>query len=341
MVPHGRYRGRVARPEARYAPVELSPLSLVANAIAAVMLALVLLIAVTPAMPVYGPYLTMGRHRHGAAEQITSLTSANSAANFLTAVADMTINVIELAAGNYNWQAVVVPTDRTARPLTIRPALGATLNFIGPASSNGIIFQIGDGTHTPKWITFDGHDRLGGGAWVFKDFLLAQSGVFEPRGSDHITLRNLTFQNLDRDAGFTTNPNQSWIMYASGAGTGFNDNLVVENCLLSAPATSKNISAFAIQSSGTFGTVTIRNITGMTNYDFGLYCERQIANIDVHDWTMVNVRDPAGPYSMRLASAAVSMAGAIYNITGTGGCGPYGDGHTGGGVVTTSNISLA
>src|SRR6185503_4104204 len=118
-----------------------------------------------------------------------------------------------------DWQNVVITTDRTSAPLTIRPALGATVNFVGPATTTGIIFQIGSSAaNKAKWITFNGQDSAGGGAMVFKDFLLAQSGVFEPRSSDHCSFINLTFDNIGQDTGVAGHAAfKSWIFYISGA----------------------------------------------------------------------------------------------------------------------------
>ena len=57
-------------------------------------------------------------------------------AEFLSLVADMTVDVIEFAAGTYAWSTSNIRQNRSSRPLTIRPAQGANVTFdLGGASS--------------------------------------------------------------------------------------------------------------------------------------------------------------------------------------------------------------
>ena len=270
-------------------------------------------------------------------EVVAPLTSANTSAQFLTKCADMTIDAIELAAGNYTWQNVILGAsaalDRTSRPLTVRPAVGATVNFVGPASSTGIIFQIGSSsTNKVQYVTFDGRDKNGGGAMIFKDFAIASSGVFEPRSSDHCTFQYLTFTNLARDHAFAPNPYNSWCFYMSGSGGGSNDHLLIDRCTFNAPAVSRDIACMQIASSGSHGTITITNVLALTNYNYAFYDERPTTSITLDTWTMTNSGNAATPASIRFVGA-VSIAGSYSNITATS-CNPLSDTHSGGGTVT-------
>lgn len=284
---------------------------------------------------------TFGNSGGGAPIVSFQLTNASTKATFLAKCADMTLDEIWLAAGDYvspQWEDIEVNVDRTARPLTIRVAPNANVTFSGPAGTTGSIFWLGQASFT-KWITFDGHDASGGGSWTFRNFLIASSGVFEPRGTDHCTFKNLTFQNLGRDGVFAPNPRNSWCFYISGAGAGGNTNLLIDRCTFKAPAVSRDISCIQIASSGSHSNITITNVLEMTNYSYGIYDERPTTNLQINGVVMVNTGDGSGPASINM-TGAVNISGTIQNVTGTGGCLPYRDVHSGGGVINTANISI-
>jgi hypothetical protein len=246
----------------------------------------------------------------GGGGTVAILTSSDTKATFLARVADMSLDAIELAAGPYSWQDVRINVDRTARPLTIRPVAGAVVNFVGPATTSGKLFILGS-TSLAKYVTFDGSP----GAMVFRDFALAQSGVFEPMGTDHCTFKSLTFQNIARDAAYSDQPYKSWCFYISGAGAGGNDHLLIDNCAFKAPAASRGISAIQIASSGSHGEITITNVTEMTNYDYALYAERPISALTLDAWTMTNTGNHPTPASIRFTAASVN--GTYRNIHAT------------------------
>lgn len=261
---------------------------------------------------------------------VETLTSANTSADLLAAMAAATQDIIELEDGDYDWQDVEINVDRTARPLTIRPALGATVNFVGPGTESGIIFSLGT-TSLAKYITFDGHDSAGGGAMVFRDFELAQSGVFELRGTRNCTFRNLTFDNIGRHAGFSDQPYKSWLFYISDAdGVGGNQDLIIEDLLALAPAVNRDISLIQIASSGSHSNITIRRIEA-TEYHYVFYDERPTTNIVLNDWTITDSGHSPGPFSIRF-TGAVAQSGSYSNIVATG-SDPYADAHSGGGTI--------
>jgi hypothetical protein len=239
---------------------------------------------------------------------VSRLTSSDTKAAFLAQTTNMAIDVIELAGGTYTWQDVQINVDRTARPLTIRPVAGATVNFVGPATSSGQIFGLGSSTLT-KYITFDGSP----GAMVFKDFALASSGVFEPMGTDHCTFKYLTFQNLSRDRAWAPQPYHSWCFYISGAGSGGNDHLLIDHCTFKAPAYNRDISCMQVASSGTHGAITITNVLEMTGYDYGFYAEQPTSSLILDMWTMNNV----GNLGTSIRFTAANINGSYSNIHAT------------------------
>lgn len=250
---------------------------------------------------------------------VTTLSSSNTKAQFLTKVADMTIDVIELTSGTYTWQDVHVDTDRTARPLTIRPALGATCNFVGPATTTGIVFSFGHVSFA-RHITMDG--RPGGtgdgSGFIFKDMDIPQAGVIECRGATDCTFKYLTFQNLSRDlsGGATPAAYKSWCFYISGAGAGNCDDIIVDNCWFKAPAVYRDYSGIQVASSGSHGTVTISNVREMTNYHYAFAADVPITNLVLENWVMTDCGRTANASSIRILSGT-DVDGSYTNIDAT------------------------
>jgi hypothetical protein len=264
------------------------------------------------------------------------MTPASDQNAFRANVADLSIDEIDLAGGIYTWQYVVITTDRTSRPLTIGCVAGATVDFVGPATSEGIIFQFGSSESAqgpaPKAITVDG----AGCTFRFRDFALASSGAIEVRGSDRLTFKNLIFSNLRRDPAHAPAPRHSWLFYISGGWTGTNDNLIIDHITALAPAVSRDISGIQLDSSGSNGNITV-TASSFTNYDYVFFDARPTTNLFVDGLTISNSGDPGGPSSIRI-NGPFSIAGKVQNCTALMSS-RFLDDHTGGGVVTTSGLS--
>lgn len=257
---------------------------------------------------------------------ILTLTAANSVADMEAAVRNMTIDVIELSdvAGNFHWQHVDCSVDRSSRPLWIRPALGSTVRFTGPATTSGIIFMVGQ-TVLTKNVTFDG--RPGGlgtsSGWWFQDIALAQSGVIEPRGTLDCTFAYLTFSNLSRNLSVPGSAEyKAWCFYISAAGSGSNDNLLIDHCWFKAPAVNRDVSCMTIGSSGSHGTITITNVEELDGYHYALavgFGGVPVANLVLDTWTMTDTGRVSNSSSIRIASDPGSVTDGTYsNIHATG-----------------------
>ncbi len=251
------------------------------------------------------------------ASTIATISPTATKTQLLTAIANLSYDVIEITSGTTTWQDVHIDVDRTANPLTIRPALGATVNFVGPATTTGIILSFGH-VSMAKHITLDG--RPGGtgtgSGLIFRDIALAQSGVIEVRGSDYLTFRNLTFQNLTRDLAVPgTAEYKSYCFYISGAGAGNNDNLVLDYCWFKAPSVYRDVSCLQIASSGSHGNVTMSNVQEMTNYHYGLSVDVPVSNLVLENWVMTDTGRTASASSIRIFPVTVN--GSYTNIDAT------------------------
>jgi hypothetical protein len=154
----------------------------------------------TPTLPSPTPVVTPAP-----TASVRRVDSTISPSAFSSLASDMSIDVIEMAAGSYHrWRDAYLNVDRTSRPLTIRPAPGATVTF--DAASDGsygdAAFPIG-GAH----ITIDGS----GGRFVFAHYLLAQDGLFRFVGGRFITVRGVTAHNI---AGNTTSATEQAAHFA-------------------------------------------------------------------------------------------------------------------------------
>lgn len=225
----------------------------------------------------------------------------------MSALADNTVDVIELAAGTYSWDGVQINVDRTSRPLMIRPASGATVTFVGSGSASGGVFFFGYSSPT-KWITMDG--------FTFDGITLGQAGVFEIRSSDHLTLKNMTFKNLKR-GGNSDKPYKSWVAYVSmGSGIRNNDHLLLDNWTMLAPTVSRDVSAIQIASSSlTNGSIRITNMS-LVDYAYAFYGEVPTTDLVLDGWTLTNVGNHTTPASVRFTADPIS--GTYRNIHATG-----------------------
>lgn len=139
----------------------------------------------------------------------THLTNANTAADFVAAVNDMTIDVIELAAGTYAWKGIRLDKDRTARPLTVKPAAGATVIFDGTGLGTNIneIFLIGF-VSTCRYINFDGS----AGRFKFQNWSISQTGLVHPYEAHHFGFSHVDVRSITGPGTFS-----EWGVYVSNA----------------------------------------------------------------------------------------------------------------------------
>ena len=134
---------------------------------------------------------------------VATLGPSTTSAQLLAKMADMTIDVIELTAGTYS--ALTNPTyvdgiDRTSRPLTIRPASGATVIIPGgtrPAFYFGLSSKVS--YTTMPGLTLSGFN-----------FSATDDGILWTGWVDHLTLNSMIVTNV-----LGATPYMSWALYIS------------------------------------------------------------------------------------------------------------------------------
>ena len=243
---------------------------------------------------------------------ILQLGPTNTKAEFIAACNNMGIDVIELLDGTYDWQHVEIDVDRTGRPLTIKAAPGATCTFVGPATTSGIIFLLGENVLT-KNVHF--YDPLG--QIIFDGIALAQSGVFEPRGTVNCSFIGMRFRNLSQDTGVSGHAAyKSWCFYISGAGSGNNDELLIEGTFFEPPATDKDVSCIQIASSGSHGTIWLRDLS-IDSYFYGIAVDVPVANLIIDGIDLVDTgsESPITEASIRFFAANINGYYANVSLT--------------------------
>ena len=222
----------------------------------------------------------------------------------------MGIDAIEMVGGTYRWDNVSIGVDRTARPLTVRPAADGTVTFAGNGSTTGSGILNFGATAAAKWITFDG---VAPGGFTFDSVSLAQVGVLSIRSSDHLTLRNMTFRNLVRDTAWAPKAYTSWAAYISTAGGRANSNLTLDHWTMTAPAVRRGVSF--IQTDSSTATNTSIHLTNMTvtGADYAFYGGVPATDLVLDNWTIVDCGENGS--SVRFANG--SESGRYSNLHAT------------------------
>lgn len=142
---------------------------------------------------------------------VRTLTSASTSADFAAAIADMSLDVIEFAAGTYSGWHTYVRQSRAARPLTIRPVAGAAVVFEDSAGSAGGAGWLylganvglpGVPTEATDYITID--CAYAGGSITVQDYDIGATGVIYTGWIDQITINDLVVRDITGVAGGTT-----------------------------------------------------------------------------------------------------------------------------------------
>jgi len=164
-------------------------------------------------------------HLVGPNPVIKQFTTAMSQSDFATMVADMTIDVIEMAAGTYqDWHLCYLDVDRSTRPLLIRPAPGAAVVWDGTTdmSTDGV-FTFGSVT-VAKYITFDPEGT--GGSFTIQNYNIGETGLVNPENCQHITVNGFRIRSCNDSA---NSGSTRWVVYCKSNGTAGPSDLMMDD----------------------------------------------------------------------------------------------------------------
>lgn len=233
----------------------------------------------------------------------------NTAAAFLSLVANMTYDAIEIAGGTYTWDGVHIDVDRSSRPLTVRPRSGEIVTFVGDGATSEGIFFLGYNSYT-AYITFDG---IIDGGFQFTGMELAAAGIWEVRSSSHVTIAHCRYTNIRRSTtiGDDPQPYKTWMFYISmGSGVRNNADLWIHHQKVDRPTINRN-HAFANNGSSTLvnGDIKIGPGIDLTGVTYAFYGD--VANtghtLTLDGWTLNDCGWSGDPSSIRFTAKVINV----------------------------------
>ncbi len=220
------------------------------------------------------------------------LSPTATAAQFLAAIAEPSTDVLELAAGTYRPGIIYLNVDRS-RPLTIRPAAGATVVFAG-------------GTRPAFYMGLGGvAGRITLSNIVFDGFAMGPDGIVWLGNCHDITLTGITVRNSVGTAGF------SWALYVSTDGGSGPRNVTADNWTVDGGG--RTLGGLAIGHTPAAQGVTARHWT-VRNASYAIYSATPATGVHIDDWTI----DSSGLTTFDYLSVVFEQtAGDIRNVRAT------------------------
>lgn len=249
-------------------------------------------------------------------EKVVKLGPGDTQSAFLAAANDMTVDVIELAGGDYTWDKIRLDVDRTARPLKVRGTAGT--RFVSAGNTSEGVFFLGL-TKVAKHITFSD--------LAFDNILLSQAGVFEFRASAYCSLKRITMTNLRRDPQWSDKAGKTWGVYLSGQGSGAagNKHFIGEDISVS-PKAYRDVGAIQMDSSSAQSDDIILRRILVERCDYAFYGAVPVTGLVMDDWT---VSDSANIGGNAIRFSTANINGRYSNIKLVAGSGKISNSSTG------------
>lgn len=250
--------------------------------------------------------------------KVVTFGSSLTAQQLQNAAADMTVDAIELTAGTYKLgTAVYFDVDRTAKPLTIRPAAGASVTFTGsgdPTASGQFFFGL---NRPSKYVTMQG--------FGFTGYLLAQAGIFEFRQTDHVTVKGIDIAGITRYTAYSDKAYKTWAAYISMVNT----NLVLDGWTMA--GVNRDWSGIQIDSGTSAAHIALTNII-MANLDYAFYEDVPTTDLTLDGWKVTNCGEGGVAISFHQAQGVYRNVALV----GSGVISPHSSQMSSGGGNTTS-----
>lgn len=204
---------------------------------------------------------------------------ASTLAAFLTLMADMSYDAIEIETGTYHWASSDINIDRTSRPLTVRPASGATVVFDGDAASGGqFYFGLGG---VARFIYLELADV------VFTDYTLGDTGIIWLGNAKDMHVNGPTIEDVTVVG---TGPADSWALYLSIDDGESPERIVANGWTVNGVA--QNFSACQVgHPPSVMDDIEIRDWT-VDSVSISLYAYGTVTNLLMDGWVITNsIRD--------------------------------------------------
>ncbi len=220
----------------------------------------------------------------------------STATGFQTALADNTVDVLQVAAGSYSWPAIYINTDRT-RPIVVT-ASGVTFNG---GSGGRFYFGLG-GVASHMDFEFAGA--------TFSGFSLGSTGIVWMGNVHDITFNGPTVQNSST----TGDPINSWALYLS-VDAGVSPQNVTANDW-TVRGINRTISALQVGHPPS----TMANITAkrwvVDSASYAIYAYGTVSGLTVDGWTVTNSQRADRPYTVFFGSGVTGTDSNMHVQTG-------------------------
>jgi hypothetical protein len=245
--------------------------------------------------------------------KIVQFPATGTQAQFVALMKDMSVDVIEIAAGTYTGWHIggsgqpIFAISRAARPLLVRPAPGAAVVWNGAGTAGDGWFYAGDwhtgGSTITDYITFDPAGT--GGSFTLQNYALGQSGLVSTFWTDHVTFNGFRVRNVTGIAGGQT----SWAVYLSSDDTHRGGNLTFNNWNVA--VSGHSISGFQAYhaTSGLPIGVTLKGWI-VDGAHVAMLAWGDVSGVDVENWIITN-----SDYAVNTDGIA---AGILKNNTASG-----------------------
>jgi hypothetical protein len=168
-------------------------------------------------------------------QKIVQFGTSGTQSQFLALMKNMSIDVIEMAPGTYrNWH-IEINIDRTARPLTIRPARG-TVTFDGAGSSSH------EGLITAGWSGYTSHITFDG-PFQITNYKIGQTGLIITDWASYLTFNGFTVRGTTAPS---TNGLTAWAVYVSSDGSHHGSHLTFDYWNVDNSASSHKVSGLQL-----------------------------------------------------------------------------------------------
>jgi hypothetical protein len=195
--------------------------------------------------------------------KVVRFSPGMSGGQLVAAIADASTDVIELAGGTYTPGSININVNRS-RPVTIRPAPGATVVF---ANGTDAAFTFGYGGVAGN-ITIDG--------LIFDGYRIGSIGIVWIGNAHDITLNNITVRN---STGIGTN---SWALYLSSDGGSGPTRVVADNWNVDGGA--RTLGGVQSYHNPNARGATLRG-WHVRNCAYAIYLNSDATDVRIEDWT--------------------------------------------------------
>ena len=221
---------------------------------------------------------------------------------FLAALSDPTIDVLELAPGTYHFARTVINVDRTDRPLLVRPATGAKVTFAGDAAGGGQFYFGMGGVAAYLAFEFTGV--------TFDDYTLCDTGLVWMGNANHITFHAPTVQDFTC-AG--TAAIYSWALYLS-VDAGVSPSYIAADDWTVIGA-DDDLSALQVGHPPSSGAHIYARDWSVSSVAYAIYAYGTVTDLIIDGWSIANSVVADRPYTVYFGS---EVSGTYSNIHAVG-----------------------